>query len=379
MAQTNERLAGKRVWVMAKGFAPDEGGQQSYAQEIARAYHRLGAAVTVVTQTSAGPRDTTHGPLTVIDIGAGKGPSVPLRWLAALRRLEAADGRPDHCHAATWRTAIPPMLRGLRTAVSFHGREYMYARGATFSLLRAVAARARPAVVGSHYSTARLLERLPGLPRPPVTAWDGTTITPLPRSAPRTALQSTAGTPPVILTLCRLEPRKNLTGALRGAAIARARGVDFRYTIAGRGPDFAAVQALVATLGLGDVVTLAGFVPTADVPALYAAADIFLHPQLTIDHGRDFEGFGIAIADAMLAGCAAIIGREGASHELAEDGVSGLIVDGRSDAAIADAICRLASDAAARSAMAARGHDRIAAHMTWDSHIAAVLDAAGWA
>ena len=60
MTTSCERLANKRVWVMAKGFSPDEDGQQTYAEQVALAYARLGAKVIVVTQTRLGPRDEYH-------------------------------------------------------------------------------------------------------------------------------------------------------------------------------------------------------------------------------------------------------------------------------------------------------------------------------
>ena len=86
-------LSGQRVWVTAKGYRPDEGGLQTYAEAVAEAYAAAGARVTVFSQTSAGPRRAIVGGVTLVDMGPGKGVDVPLRWVRAMRR-ERRDHNP---------------------------------------------------------------------------------------------------------------------------------------------------------------------------------------------------------------------------------------------------------------------------------------------
>ena len=107
-------LSGRRLWVMAKGYAPDEGGMQTYARGVAEAFAELGAEVTVFTQTSIGPRRGQVGPVQVVDIGPGKGLSVPFRLIAAMRRERQRGGAPLFVHGTTWRMSVMPMLLGLR-------------------------------------------------------------------------------------------------------------------------------------------------------------------------------------------------------------------------------------------------------------------------
>jgi phosphatidyl-myo-inositol dimannoside synthase len=365
------RLSGRSLWVMAKGFAPDEGGQQMYAEQVALAYQRLGASVTVFTQTSAGPRRTLHHAMTLIDIGAGKSVAVPFKWIAALRRELRVAGKPDFLHATTWRTSVPPMLLGLRYAATFHGREFMYVRGIAKRILRSAARRASPPIAVSHYSGAKLTERLGKDVSPPVIAWNGTSFDPLPRASVPSATVN-------IMTLCRLEPRKNILAALQAAAFLKQSGLKFHYRICGRGPDYQMLCDYVTAQNLGSHIEMLGFVSSAQVRQLYAEADIFLHPQIALDEGRDFEGFGIAIADAMLAGCAAIVGSEGGPAELVEDAVSGLIVDGRDVGAIAAALRVMITDPDSQHKMAKAGREFVADIMTWDKHVALILDAGGY-
>lgn len=365
------RLAGQRVWVMAKGYAPDEGGMQTYARGVAEAYAALGAEVTVFSQTSLGPRDERVGAVRLIDIGAGKSISVPFRLRGLLMRERDAKGGPALLHATTWRTSIPPLLARLPFITTFHGREFMYGGRATAAVLRLIARRARHCVVVSGYSAARLMERIPTLPAPPIVAWNGTAICPDP---PEADAGVTFDSVPLILSLCRLEPRKNILNAVEAAALCRDRGLHFRFVISGRGPDLEAVRTLVAKRDLGSHVEVAGRVEDARAKALYHAADIFLHPQSTIDKGRDFEGFGIAIADAMLVRCAVIAGQDGGPAELIENGKDGLLVDGNDPDAIAAAMETLLRDAEQRTALGDSARDK-AMGCTWLRHVETILDA----
>ena len=367
-----QRLAGKRIWVMAKGYAPDEGGQQSYARQVAAAYARLGGAVTVLTQTSAGPRDEEQEGVRLIDLGPGKGAWVPFRWIAAVKALEKSERHPDLCHATTWRTSIPPLACGIPYVTTFHGREFMRAGGAAGMALTAVMRRARLLVAVSHYSASLLRPKMARAHIDParlVVAWNGCTTTPLPRVAAR------PGDPLRIMTLCRLEPRKNLLAAVQAVEQVIARGHAVEYIICGRGPDQAAIAQHIARSPASASIRMAGYVSDEDARALHARSDIFLHPQIALDDGRDFEGFGLAVADAMRAGCVAIVGREGGSAELVTQGKSGFIVNGREPDEIARIIIGLATDDARLSALSAASVER-SMLFDWDRHVGALLERA---
>ena len=84
------RFEAKRVWVVAKGYRPEEGGMQTYAEGVAEAYAAMGAAVTVFTQTSAGPHKVTDESVHLVDIGPGKGPAIPFRFGIAIADAMAA-------------------------------------------------------------------------------------------------------------------------------------------------------------------------------------------------------------------------------------------------------------------------------------------------
>jgi glycosyltransferase involved in cell wall biosynthesis len=93
-------------------------------------------------------------------------------------------------------------------------------------------------------------------------------------------------------------------------------------------------------------------VPPAEVPALYAAADVFVNPTRA-------EGFGFTNAEAQGFGVPVISTRRGAIPEVVDDGRTGLLLDDPDDGgALLAAMRRLGENAALRREMgeAARAH-----------------------
>ena len=103
-----------------------------------------------------------------------------------------------------------------------------------------------------------------------------------------------------LLHLGTLEPRKNLELLVRAFARWRAQASladqEVRLVLAGgKGWYYDALFRLVEALGLADVVLFPGFVPGAELPAWYQAAEGFVYPSL-------FEGFGLPVLEAMACG-----------------------------------------------------------------------------
>lgn len=364
-------LAGKSVWVLAKGYAPDEGGMQTYARGVAEAYAAAGADVTVFTQTTAGPSERTVGPCKIIDIGAKRGITVPFRFRSALRFARLQGPPPMLIHGTTWRTSLIPWSMGLPFFTTFHGREFMYASGFSNWLMQRVAASAQAVIAVSYYSAKRLKQRVVRLKTEPVVAWNGIGFHPVVASNP--VKQPEAA--PLIFSLCRLEPRKNIASCVRACGALRDEGYQFRYIIAGRGEELDNVRQLIQQLKLTDCVTAMGFVSDHDASQLYRDADIFLHPQVEADGGRDFEGFGIAIADAMIAETAVIIGEQGGAIELIEQDISGFAIDGHNHQLLVQELRDLLAKPDRRKMMATAAKNRAAELFTWHRHVATILAA----
>ena len=99
----------------------------------------------------------------------------------------------------------------------------------------------------------------------------------------------------------------------------RARGVDARLTVAGDGPDRAELERRIDRAGLRGVTEFRGWVQREDLPRLYAEHEVFLFPSR-------FEGLGVAVVEAMAAGCVPVATRiRGVTDFVVEDGRTGLL------------------------------------------------------
>jgi glycosyltransferase involved in cell wall biosynthesis len=150
---------------------------------------------------------------------------------------------------------------------------------------------------------------------------------------------------PLLLAVCRLEPQKGLDTAVR----AMADLPEATLLVLGEGPERAALEALADSLGVRGRVVMPGRV--GDVSSLYAQADLLVHPAR-------WEGFGLAMLEAMLAAKPVVAARAGSAPELVEDGRTGLLVPVDDGAALADAVSSLLADPARSQAMGRSGRER---------------------
>ncbi len=176
----------------------------------------------------------------------------------------------------------------------------------------------------------------------------------------------------VLLTVGRLTRRKGHDTVLSALARLRGDGLlrDLVWLVLSDGELENELKKTCALLKLGDVVRWVGPVSRESLPRYYAAADIFVHPNRTLDDD-DVEGFGMVFLEASAAGLPVIGGRSGGVVDAVEDGVSGLLVDGTSLDAVTDAIAGLVRDPVRRSAMGRAGVEW-AGRFRWDVQAARV-------
>lgn len=99
----------------------------------------------------------------------------------------------------------------------------------------------------------------------------------------------------VFLTVCRLEPRKDIPTLLLAAKDFLNNHRDAYFLIVGEGVQASELQAQARHLGIGSRVIFTGRVSDEELPHYYAAGNVFVLPTL-------YEGFGIVFAEAMAAG-----------------------------------------------------------------------------
>jgi glycosyltransferase involved in cell wall biosynthesis len=138
----------------------------------------------------------------------------------------------------------------------------------------------------------------------------------------------------VLLAVCRLEPQKGLDIAVRALPDIRARHPKAELVVLGEGAQRSELERLAGELQVP--VHLLGRVP--DVATWLRRADLLVHPAR-------WEGFGLALLEAMLASKPVVATNVSSIPEIVANGETGLLVAPDDAAALAAAVIRVLDDA----------------------------------
>jgi glycosyltransferase involved in cell wall biosynthesis len=148
----------------------------------------------------------------------------------------------------------------------------------------------------------------------------------------------------VLLCVGRLAQQKGIDVAVRALAKIREHEPAAVLVVLGEGPERARLEALA-----GEGVLLPGRV--GDVASWYRRAEVLVHPSR-------WEGFGLALLEAMLAGKPVVATRVSSAPEIVTDGETGLLVPPDDPPALAEAVVGLLADPARAAAMGQAGFVR---------------------
>jgi phosphatidylinositol alpha-1,6-mannosyltransferase len=172
------------------------------------------------------------------------------------------------------------------------------------------------------------------------------------------------GERPLVVCVSRLVPRKGQDVLIEAMRSVRVRIPDAALLLVGDGPERDTLERAAANDPPGAVV-LAGEASPQDLPACYAAADVFAMPCRSRFAGLEVEGLGIVFLEAAACGKPVIAGRSGGADEAIVDEQTGLLVEGAEPKAVALAIGRLLRDADLARRMGVAGRARVEAEFTW--------------
>jgi glycosyltransferase involved in cell wall biosynthesis len=234
------------------------------------------------------------------------------------------------------------------------GHTKAYARAYFGRLMRHAYRSAAAVVVDSHFSRSEYLA-LGADPRVPHVVYPGV-------DRRYAAIVRRPDPAPFALVVGTVEVRKNLLGLLDAAAALP----DLAIVAVGPPTAYAdVVRARVAELGLGERVSLRGYVDRATLDDLYARAALALVPSR-------YEGFGYAVAEARCAGLPFVAARGSSLTEVAQS--AGTLVDPDDVAGWIAAIGAILSARERAQSQADADRPGAVARFDWSVSAAALVD-----
>ncbi|MDQ3761045.1 MAG: glycosyltransferase family 4 protein [Actinomycetota bacterium] len=368
-----------RTLLVSNDFPPRPGGIQAYLHQLALALPADEVAVFAPNWPGAAAFDAGL-PFPVVRYpGSLMLPTPPVLRRAAelLRELR--------CETAWFGAAAPLALLGpalrragaRRVVASSHGHEVGWSMLPPGRIaLRRIGTDADVVTAVSQYTRRRIasafgpraaLELLP----PGV---DCAVFQPDPGARAEIRRRHRLGEAPVVLCVSRLVARKGQDTLVQALPAIRRQVPGATLLLVGGGPRRAALPQLAASYGVADAVVSAGPVLWSELPAYYAAGDVFAMPCRTRGHGLDVEGFGLVFLEASATGLPVVVGDAGGARETVRAGDTGDLVNGRDVAAVARAIATLLADPERAAVMGRRGRRWMLQEWSWGSRAQRLAD-----
>lgn len=155
-----------------------------------------------------------------------------------------------------------------------------------------------------------------------------------------------------LLQIARFVEKKGIDVTVRALAVARRAGVNARLVLVGEGPLRADLEALIRELGLGDVVTLPGFLAHRELSEHFAWAHAYVQPSRTAANGDTEGGYPTTLIEAQARALPVLATTHADIPLVVRDGVTGLLGAENDHQALARNIVRLANEPQTRAAMA---------------------------
>jgi phosphatidyl-myo-inositol dimannoside synthase len=172
---------------------------------------------------------------------------------------------------------------------------------------------------------------------------------------------------PVVVCISRLVPRKGQDLLIRAMPLIRRHVPDAALLLVSGGPYRSTLERLAAEHGVGPHVIFTGSVPWKDLPAHYAAGDVFAMPCRTRRGGLDVEGLGIVYLEASATGLPVVAGDSGGAPDAVIEGETGYVTSGRDADALAERISTLLLDPDLARRLGAQGRAWVEAEWRWDT------------
>lgn len=148
-----------------------------------------------------------------------------------------------------------------------------------------------------------------------------------------------------------LRPEKNHAMFVRTAQRLRSQFPQARFLLVGEGPERPSIEALIASLGVGNEVKLLG--RRSDMPDVMSALDV-----ITLCSKPVIETLPVCLVEADAMGLPAVSTRVGSVDDIVEEGVTGYLVEPGDEEAFAERIAALLLDGEKRKQFGAAAREQ---------------------
>lgn len=368
-------MSESRTLLVTNDFPPRPGGIQSFVHGLA-VHQPVGSVVVYASSWSGAEKFDADQPFEVVR----ENTKVLLPTPPVARRVSQL-ARAHDCDTVWFGAAAPLGLlaaglrrrAGIRRVVAqTHGHEIGWAAlpGAR-SALRRIGRDVDVTTYLGEYTRLRLDRALRGVTelRRLAPGVDLDTYHPTVRGESVRARLGLADRP-VVVCVSRLVPRKGQDTLIRALPEIRRRVPDAVLLIVGGGPYRNGLGKLARQVGVERDVVFTGTVPAAELPAHYAAGDVYAMPCRTRNRGLDVEGLGIVYLEASATGLPVVAGDSGGAPDAVRDGETGFVVRGRDVAQLADRVATLLADRDLARQFGAAGRAWVEREWRWETQAA---------
>lgn len=306
---------------------PPSGGMANQTRQLAGLLEQEGVSVELVQ---------VNAPYRPRWVGNIKGLRAAFRMLPYLIHLWRAAGKADLFHVMansgwSWHLYTTPAIwiakiKKIPVVVNYHGGEAGGFLARALRWVKPSLARTDELVVPSGF-----LKEVFG--RFGFAATIVPNVINLSRFSPRQPLPDDASEPHILVAR-NLEPIYDNTTALRAFRIVKEQLPSARLTIAGSGPERAALEGLARVLNIDAAVHFTGRVDNEHMPELYRSADVMINPSLA-------DNMPISILEALASGVPIVSTNVGGVPFLVEDGKTALLVPPSDPQAMAQALMQV--------------------------------------
>ena len=171
-------------------------------------------------------------------------------------------------------------------------------------------------------------------------------------------------TAPLLVAVGRFVTKKGFQHLLRTLPMLREIYPQLRLLLAGYGDLHAEYTAIIAELGVADMVVMPGQLLRDEVARVIASADVYCVPSVHDELGN-VDGLPNALLEGMAAGRAIVASAVAGIPDVITSGVHGLLVPEGDEAQLADAISQLIAHPEYAHQLGIAARDQVCEALTW--------------